>query len=348
MYLILLLCKRLNISSKMVPEILAKKQRISFCCGPCANTQSLLQNGGIAMREILVPSLFCFGFLVVALTRVNNANHQIILGPSVTHQKCYYSPHGCYSKNCSVIFHSKNSLPYRNIQTHSFLFILFHCSLTIVHTSAISWGIAVALPMQKIPKHCGKIHPIQTHSEKKQAHSTQFKNVQTNQKTTPFEKHGNIQTKKQSVLWPSSAKSIQWTSVTFTNKQTSNTAKKGIWDSQHMSNVWFSSLKHHSQPFFMFSQSCPGSKIDGFWIWNVSIKAHECPSQWQLRSSCNEDQLRYDSLCAVPRTEIPEPLARSPLYRRCLVQGTRNCALSLAHGLALWQGPIARADVVQR
>jgi hypothetical protein len=115
-----------------------------------------------------------------------------------------------------------------------------------------------------------------------------------------------------------------------------------------MSNVWFSSLKHHSQPFFMFSQSCPGSKIDGFWIWNVSIKAHECPSQWQLRSSCNEDQLRYDSLCTVPRTEIPEPLARSPLYRRCLVQGTRNCALSLAHGLALWQGPIARADVVQR
>ena len=179
MYLILLLCKRLNISSKMVPEILAKKQRISFCCGPCANTQSLLQNGGIAMREILVPSLFCFGFLVVALTRVNNANHQIILGPSVTHQKCYYSPHGCYSKNCSVIFHSKNSLPYRNIQTHSFLFILFHCSLTIVHTSAISWGIAVALPMQKIPKHCGKIHPIQTHSEKKhiQHNSKTFKQI---------------------------------------------------------------------------------------------------------------------------------------------------------------------------
>ena len=81
-----------------------------------------------------------------------------------------------------------------------FLFVLFHCSLTIVHTSAISWGIAVALPMQKIPKHCGKIHPSQTHSDKKQAHSTQFKNVQSNQKTPPFEKHRKIQTKKSSVL----------------------------------------------------------------------------------------------------------------------------------------------------
>ena len=123
MYLILLLCKRLNISSKMVPEILAKKQRISFCCGPCANTQSLLQNGGIAMREILVPSLFCFGFLVVALTRVNNANHQIILGPSVTHQKCYYSPHGCYSKNCSVHIPFKE---FSSIPKHSNAFISFH------------------------------------------------------------------------------------------------------------------------------------------------------------------------------------------------------------------------------
>lgn len=159
MYLILLLCKRLSISSNMVPEILAKKRRISFCCGPCA--KSLLQNGGN----------YC---------NARDFGSQLVL---------FWLLGGCFDKSqqCQSSNHSWAQCYLSEVLLLTswllFLFVLFHCSLTVVHTSAISWGIAVALPMQKIPKHCGKIRPIQTRSDKKQAHSTQFKNVQSKNTT---------------------------------------------------------------------------------------------------------------------------------------------------------------------
>ena len=41
-------------------------------------------------------------------------------------------------------------------------FILFHCSLTTVHTNAISWGTAVAFPMQRFHRTAEQNHPIET------------------------------------------------------------------------------------------------------------------------------------------------------------------------------------------